>query len=76
MSGADITYILGILNGNVSLPFASPLDCIQNELLSYPAFVENITLSVISRLELLAQESPGRFPLDMKILSIIFFEKN
>ena len=61
MSGSDISYIIDILSGAVSPPFTSPLDCIQSELLSYPEFVENITLNVIPRIEELAQESPGNF---------------
>jgi hypothetical protein len=61
MSGADINYILAILDGAFSPPFAPPLDCIENELLSYSVFVENITLNVIPRVRALAQKSPGRF---------------
>jgi len=61
MSGTNINYILDILNGASSSPLAPPLDCIENELLSYSAFVENITLNVIPRVEALSQESPSRF---------------
>lgn len=72
MSGANLTYILDILRGAISPPFSSPLDCIQNELLSYPTFVENITTNEISRLELLAQESPGRFLKSQRIHACLF----
>lgn len=42
---------------HISSSFTLPLDCIQNELLSYTALVENIiTLNVISQIETHAQE--------------------
>jgi hypothetical protein len=57
LSGVNINYINGILNGTVSAPFISPLDCIEEYLQSYITYSQNISQNVIDPLEPLP--SPG-----------------
>lgn len=60
LSGVNVDYINGILNGTVSAPFVPPLDCIETELLSYITYSQNVFLNIILPLVSITQISPGK----------------
>lgn len=41
ITGANYDQVYGILIGYINAPFASPLDCIQTELLSFIQFIQD-----------------------------------
>jgi len=60
LSGVKVDYINGILNGTISAPFISPLDCIETELLSYITYSQNILQNIILPLVSHVQISTGK----------------
>jgi len=60
LTGADVSYVLEILNGNISPPFIFPVSCIESQLLAYYEYIQNITVNIIPTLESQAQQSPGK----------------
>lgn len=59
-TGLSFEYIFDILIGNINPPFASPLSCIENELMSYYFFTQYIAENIIPVFESEAEESPSK----------------
>ena len=60
MSGINIDYVLGALNGNIQPPFLAPLDCIDMEIASYYLLTKNIATNEVAQWEALVQNSPSK----------------
>lgn len=59
LTGVDSDYIFDILNGSI-LPFETPLDCIELELLSFVEFRQNIFNNEIPLLRSKVQVSTSK----------------
>jgi hypothetical protein len=60
LSSVDSELVQNILNGLVTPPFASPLDCIANELIFMRDQISNLRNNVIPGLENLAVNSTSK----------------
>ena len=60
ISGVNIDYILGIFNGTINPPFLEPLECIDDELVSFYSLLQNIETNLIPQWDALAQKSPSK----------------
>jgi len=67
LSGVDSELVYNILKGLITPPFASPLDCIANELIYMRTQVSNLINNIIPALENLAENSTSKCFLKFKI---------
>jgi hypothetical protein len=61
LSGISADYILRIFEGSLRPPFVYPLNCIEDELMSFYIYIHNITGVVLPELKALIIPSPSEF---------------